>query len=76
MSAEQKIVKEWFARWLADFRIYSPLYKIEVSLKDELFADYNASATTGNCTIHVSGIVVTGGEVVEHDKPFMHRAQP
>lgn len=75
MAENSKIVKEWFARWLADFKIYSPLYKIEVSAKDELFADYNASATVGNCAIHVGGIVVVGDEVVNHDSPFMYRGK-
>lgn len=75
MTHEQKIVKEWFARWLADFKIYSPLYKIEVSAKDELFADYSASATTGNCAIHVGSIIVIGDAVDSHNAPMMYRGK-
>jgi hypothetical protein len=35
--SDEKIVRDWFLRLLADFRIYSPLYKVTVSKVDDSY---------------------------------------
>lgn len=67
---DEQIVKQWFLRLLADFRIYSPLYKVMVELV-EWGGVYRITATAGEQEIRTR-VMVSDGAVKSWTAPTMH----
>lgn len=70
---DEQIVRQWFLRLLADFRIYSPLYKVTVTREHTKSGyEYVVIGEVNGHTIRVDRVWVQPGEVIAWGHPIMH----
>jgi hypothetical protein len=66
--SDEKVVRDWFVKMLADFRIYSPLYKVAVEKERD---GYCVVAWNELNSIECKDVEVQEGAVVRWMHPQM-----
>ena len=73
---DEQVVKQWFLRLLADFRIYSPLYRVTVLEYERDAGVYMVKGEVNGNSINVSSVYVDGKGAVVNTSPVMSYKGP